>query len=285
MSGGRWRPAVLMLLGGAAMYALASLWPQPWELPASAGAERRDAEIRREWLNATGQLPTEREWPLLRRQKEDEAVLLAEALRRDYHHTDPLVRRRLERDLIFLGIDPAQCGCDAVEEAIAMGLHEYDLVARRRLIHRLQAELAQKVLREPAAEADIAAAYAQWLARQPDRQRYSFRQRLVAGQGGEAMPFLAMGDAFTALTAGQVASRFGAPFLAALRGAVPGQWLEDVPSGYGRHRVLLIEREQQAPPAREAVAAQLVADIDEARARAAVRDALAALRPRYGLAP
>lgn len=280
----RWRPAALMGLAGGALYALTLLAPQPRELPASASAERRDAEIRREWLNATGQLPSVQEWPLLRRQKEDEAVLLAEALHRDYHRTDPLVRRRLQRDLAFLGIDPALCNCDAVEEAIALGLHEYDLVARRRLIHRLQEELSVAALREPAAEVAITAAYTQWLGQRPDRQRYSFRQQLAESSANGA-PFLIAGNEFHGLTAEQVASRFGAEFLNALRGADPGRWLADVPSGYGRHRLQLIERNEAPPPAREQLATRLAADIDEARARTAVREALAALRPRYGLLP
>ena len=59
----------------------------------------------------------------------DEGVLMAVAEQNRWHERDPVVRRRLERNLRFVGVaDPS------VATAVAMNMHRSDPVARKRLV-------------------------------------------------------------------------------------------------------------------------------------------------------
>jgi peptidyl-prolyl cis-trans isomerase C len=187
-------------------------------------------------------------------------------------------------------------------EALALGLDRGDVIVRRRLVQKLELLLEEL---DPVPEPDDRA-LERWLQAHPARYasgpRRSFeqvfvaagpkgvdpvkraeaiRQRLLAGAqpAGQGDPFLG-GRAFREQSERTVASRFGAPFAAALWTQAPGTWSAPLRSAYGLHLVR-VEADRPQGPAFDEARGQLRRDLlaDE-RAR---RDRLALerLRARY----
>jgi peptidyl-prolyl cis-trans isomerase C len=105
----------------------------------------------------------------------DEELLEREARRLGLDRDDSGIRRRLVRNLRFLGEGTARDEQADYEEALALGLDDSDLVVRRRLVQRLELHaLAWARASEPT-DAELAAL----LVREPDRFALPERVRLT----------------------------------------------------------------------------------------------------------
>jgi len=240
---------------------------------------------------------------------DDEALLAEEAHARGLHRTDPLVRRRLVRNMRFLlgvteGSD-SDPGDDALfEEALALGMDRSDLVVRRRLAQRITLGIESVARSEAPNEAELEAYLASHAERflEPetielsqihlsrDRRGEALvpdAQRLLARLGAEAIPpeqAAGLGDPSLLSThqpprsLAELARTFGEEFARAVDAGAPGAWFGPVPSSYGLHLVWVRERRPARLPSldevRSAVRESLLAD----RAEAAVREAVRALR-------
>lgn len=234
----------------------------------------------------------------------DEELLFQEALARGWHRTDPVVRRRLARNLRFaLSLPEAPEEEDArVEEAIALGMHRSDLVVRRRLVQKMQL-LAQEAARlsEPtgAELAAYLAAHAEAY-RQPPRVTLTqvfFRRRADAEAAARRAarapdrsdPLAALeGDPFPlprrlpSHAERELAARLG-PALARAAIALPaGAVAGPLRSAYGWHVVHVRARREARVPPLAAVRARVRDALLAERAAARLEAMVARLRGRSG---
>jgi hypothetical protein len=204
-------------------------------------------------------------------------------------------------NLAFAEGERGRSEAELVREALALGMHESDLVVQRRLVQKMRLALAGEARAREPSEAELAAHLAAQRARwtEPARVRavqlyFATRARAEAVGSrlppraedalalGEPLPFAAQ---LPALSQDELARQLGAGFAEAVFALQPGAWSAPLESSYGWHRVLV---EARTPPretplavVRGEVRAALLAE----RGEAAVRAALAELRARYQLAP
>jgi hypothetical protein len=174
----------------------------------------------------------------------------------------------------------------AVREAMATGLDRDDTVIRRRLKQKVDFLAEDRVDAAPPSEADLAA----WLAAHPDlyraEERVSFRQiclspekrggpaaaeaearRLAAalekkGPGAEVPgDSLLLPSEMPLAPKGEIARVFGSDFADAVVKLPPGRWTGPVPSGFGVHVVLVLEKAPARAPALAEVRAAVERDV------------------------
>jgi hypothetical protein len=300
MAAGWRRPTLHFVAMGALLFAgealLASSWgpaaiaPEPLRISST-----QVAEIRRGWLARTGRLPDPSELAALIADAVDEEVLVREARARGFHRSDPLVRRRLVRNLRFVNDDSGRSDADLFAEALALGVDRTDRVVRRRLVQKLKLG-ARSAVAEPTPE-ELEAFLARHGERfaQPARARISHvfvsRDRRGEGAAAEAKRLLArlrdgslgaaeardLGDPFLhprdlpARSPQELAGMFGEGFAHETARLEPGPWAGPIPSSYGLHLVRVHERSPPRLP-------------DLASVRARVRDAWLAERAEAELA-
>jgi parvulin-like peptidyl-prolyl cis-trans isomerase-like protein len=158
-------------------------------------------------------------------------------------------------------------------EALALGLDRDDTVIRRRLRQKMEFIAADSAAPLEPSDDELRTylqAHARTFAIEP---RFTFRQvyldprrrgghlsrdvarLLIELQQGQSTPDLAaLGDSvllapeFENMSATEVRTLFGEPFVTALSTLPPGQWQGPVPSGYGVHLVYVIDRTQERTP-------------------------------------
>ena len=268
------QPWLHFVVIGLLLYA-AQQWLQP--VPPTIIAppsEEKIAELRGQWLRATGRPPSELQVQRLVENEIDQEILFQEALTRNWHITDPVVRQRLIRDMRFLDPDSRDSDEQLVKNALAMELHENDLVVRRRLVQRMEmlafaplqgAEPELAVLEEMYQQNSsqlLHPAQVQFQHSFISRDKFSDPKEralemlaLVAGdqspERGKSLssPFL-HGLAFGRLNAKQIGRYFGVEFadklveLAAETASTTG-WQGPLRSSYGEH---LLWVESYRPP-------------------------------------
>jgi hypothetical protein len=177
----------------------------------------------------------------------------------------------------------------ATREALAMGLDRDDTIIRRRLKQKVDFLAEDRIDAAPPSEAELSA----WLAAHPDLyradERVAFRQvcvtpekrggpaaaeaeakRLAAaldrkGPGaGAAGDSLLLPPEMPLAPKGEIARVFGSEFADAVVKLEPGHWTAPVPSGFGVHAVLVLEKAAARAPAladvRSAVERDFTAD-------------------------
>ncbi len=207
----------------------------------------------------------------------EDAVLLAEARRLGWDHTDPVIARHLITAMRTAG---ASGDDDALlADARALGLDREDPVVRARLLDR-----ARRALRA-AATPDRAALEA-WHAAHPERFRrpehVRYAHAFLQGDGdlgprlGPPEDAAGLGDPLLGLRPIELATpervgRFLGPSVEeALREAPIGAWVGPIPSPYGRHWLHVLAREPGEVPPLDVIAAEVAQDWRrEAGARAA----------------
>ncbi|MEO8605695.1 MAG: peptidylprolyl isomerase [bacterium] len=231
------------------------------------------------------------------REMTDEDVLADAAVARGVDRDDPVVQRRLVRNMAFLDGD----GCDPpalYREALGLGLGSSDLVVRRRLAQRMRLTLEAAARAVEPGDADLAA----YLATHTDvftvparatvtqvfvsRRRATWadearrlRDQLAAGADpavrGDALPLPAT---LTQATVPQLAAWLGSAVAEAAFAAPLDAWQGPIESPYGAHLLRVDERWAAVVPpladVREAVREAWL----EARANAAVADTVRAWR-------
>lgn len=274
--------------------------------PAAIPPERLEA-LRAEWLAQAGRPPDAEEWRALRRREVDERLLRREARRRGYHGSDPLVRRRLARNLRFLGAERERSDAELVREALELGMDRSDPVVRRRLVQRMELEAAARARDREPTEAELRAYLAQHAERfreparvaldhvffaderRADARAAAERARAALEPEVEAEVAAARGDPFLhghslpPLSERALAGLFGTELAEAAPRLPVGAWSGPVRSSYGWHAVRVRAREPARTPELDAVRAAVREGWLEERGRAAVRALVAELRRRHGL--
>ena len=225
---------------------------------------------------------------------DDDALLVAEAFGRGFHHSDDVVRRRLAQNLRFARPEDRRSEEALVEEAIRLGMHESDLVVRRRLAQKMRLLLAEPARAEEPSDAELESYLALHAERFTEPERVAltqlyFRDReraepalvaLVAETAsadalGEA---LALPRELPSHSAAELAARFGPGFAEATLRGPDARWFGPVRSAYGYHLLRIRTR----TTARRSALATVRSEVREAllaeRADAAVRTGIAALR-------
>ena len=227
---------------------------------------------------------------------DDDALLVHEALARDFQRSDDVVRRRLVQNLRFARPDDSRSDDALVDEAIALGLHESDLVVRRRLALKMRLLFAAGARTHEPSDAelhDYLEAHAERFT-EPEliavtqlyfRERASAEATLgalpadgnVAATLGEALP---LPRELPPHSRAELAARLGPGFAEASFAGADGRWLGPVASAYGHHLLFVRERTPARRSAFEAVRSELREALLAERAEAAARQELAALRSR-----
>lgn len=265
----------------------------------------RIAELRQDWLARTGLPPNERALDALIQQEIDDTVLVLEARERGLHLSDPVVQRRLLRNMQFLNAEPERSDEELLDEAYALGFDRTDLVVRRRLAQMLTLEVLAGAREEPPQEAELSRYLAEHPDRftQPERMRISHvflsrdsRGEALADDARALLAELATAGSDAAVGAGDpflfprdlpsrserdLAKTFGPEFAAQVRTLPVGRWSGPVASAYGLHLVWVHERTPAARSDLEVVRSEVREAVFHERAERALRERLRELRERH----
>jgi hypothetical protein len=291
-----------------AIEAVASLWTAEETVEEIAITDAQIEVLRRDFRSRAGSLPDRRELAALIRDHVDREILFREALRRNWHRSDPVVRRRLIRNMRFAEAEIPR-GSDAFETALALGMERSDIVARRRLVQRAERTLiASAGFRDPS-QAELAAYFETHAQDFLSPARYRFAQvflsadrrgadlerdaaRLLAelrrrGPGPEGVAGLA--DPFPLphqlgpWSPREIAKQLGPGFARELEALETGRWTGPVASAYGLHLVWVLEVTPPTLPSLEEVRGRVSQALRERRERAALQAGLEVLRRRYSV--
>lgn len=237
-------------------------------------------------------------------QEVDDRLLVAEARRRGWHRSDPVVQRRLVQNQRFLGADPESSDEALLALSYEQGMDETDIVVRRRLIERVRLAVAEAARREPIETAELEAylaAHAE-LFRRPARvdlaQVFLSRDRRgeslerdaaeiaarLAQQSPTAAEALAWSDpsllpqSLAGVSEDEIARHFGDDFARAAHAAETGVWTGPIPSTFGLHFLRVGARWPAVDPPLFEVEAGVRARVQRDREEAALRRLLEQLR-------
>ena len=229
-------------------------------------------------------------------------VLLEEALLRGYQRTDPIARRRLQRNARFLHPDDPRDDEALLEEAFALGLQRSDLVVRRRLIQKMMLLAWSRADAHEPGEPELRAAFAlrpgRW--REPARVRIShvylsrdargprlehdaralgplLAGRLPAAAAALGDPFL-LGTQLPALSEAELAARLGSDLARAALAAPTGRWSGPARSAYGAHWIWVHQRQPARALAFEEARPALRAELRRQHREEALRRLVGELR-------
>lgn len=254
-------------------------------------------QLRQQWQREAGRPPSPAQLRALVEQHIDDAILLEEALRRDLHANDPVVRDRLLRNMRFVS-GSEQVSDDALlRDAHAMGMLERDPVVRRRLIQRMRHRLESQATVDAQAVIDVAAeAYAKGAPTHYDLQQVFFsadQRPSPFADAEQALPRVRatvgaqdLGDTFllglevSGQTTAELARRFGEGFSSAVANASIGEWHGPVPSPYGAH-LIRVQAAVSPPLPQGPTVRQAVLQARQAAEKQALGAALTELRQRY----
>ena len=300
------RPAVHFVLLGTALFFLMQ-WLNPPPRPSVGPLPQSQVEnLKRQWFAGTGRLPDGERLEGMIRAQLDREILFREALQRDIHLHDPVVRQRLLRNMHFLRLGEGKTEEALYQSALRMELHLGDEVVKRRLIQVMeQLLLARNPVAQPGAEellAEFVSRRAQlrrpvrysiehiYLTRQREPEADALLASIRARQMSPAQarqfssPFLP-GYRFNARTPAQLARNFGAAFVNHFEQLAPqaGQWVGPVQSTYGYHLVWVAALEPERDARLDEVRDQLLRDMKLERRRLNLRQSVARLRENYEL--
>lgn len=227
----------------------------------------------------------------------DDELLFRAAIARGDHERDPIVRRRLARNLRFALGDGDRDEDALVREAIAMGMHRSDRVVRRRLVQKMELDVAARARAEEPSEAELRAfleAHAERFT-EPARVRGSqhfFDERARAASAlarlrtdpdtvpeGDALP---LPRTLPWLSEAELAARFGPDFARRVMALPIGRWSGPVASAYGLHLVRVDARQPARRSPLEVVRGEVREALLAERAARALARELAALRAGSG---
>jgi hypothetical protein len=260
--------------------------------------------LARAFRDATGREPTPSELEGSVAAWVDEELLFREALALGWNRSDPVVQRRLIRNLQFAEGPDSGTATDLLARAFALGMDRSDIVVRRRLVERLKLAVAGAAREQEPDDAELEALRLG----APERFRREPRIRLThvylsRDRRGDALENDAR-DLLAELVSGPVppeeaarlgdpllvptrlppstpsglARQLGAAFARAAAQAEPGRWSGPMPSSYGLHLVWIHERTPGGLPPLAEIRSELRADWLAEQEKLALRQALARLR-------
>jgi hypothetical protein len=267
----------------------------------------RVEELRRDWLARTGTLPSARAMDALVQAEIDDRVLELEARRLGVHRSDPVVQRRLLRNMSFLEAGSERPDEDLLAEAYALRMDETDLVVRRRLVQKMKLDVFAAARAAEPTEAELADYLERHAERftQPARVRLSHvflsRDRRGARLEADAEALLArlvrdgvgveragdLGDPFLfprdlpPRSERELAKLFGPEFAARAAALPVGQWTGPIPSAYGLHLVWVRDRAPAELSRLDAVRSEVREALLAERGERALREFVRGLRDRH----
>jgi hypothetical protein len=225
---------------------------------------------------------------------DDDGLLVVEALARDFHLSDDVVRRRLIQNLRFVRPDDGRSDAALLDEAVALGLHESDLVARRRLAQKMRLIFAAEAHANEPGDDELEAYLEANAERFTEPARIRVTQlyftsparaeaahaELSTPKAAEAPPGdpLPLPRELPPHSQAELAARFGPGFAGEVFAGPTGTWFGPVASAYGHHLVLVHDK----TPARRSKLETVRSEVREAllaeRAAAVVERRIAGLR-------
>ncbi len=235
----------------------------------------------------------------------DDELLVREARARNWHRSDPVVQRRLIKNMRFLE-DTGDALSDAalLSRAHALEMDQTDEVVRRRLVQRMRLTIASAATREEPTNAELALR----LDADPEKFRRPDRLRLTQiylsrDRHGDALEDRAMAlleeltrESIPAETAAELGdpfllpanvppasprtleARFGPEFAKQVMTLPLQRWSGPVRSAYGLHLLWIHERERGVVPGWQEVERELRNEWRAATEGRALRRALRLLR-------
>jgi parvulin-like peptidyl-prolyl isomerase len=225
---------------------------------------------------------------------DDDALLVREAIARDFHRSDDVVRRRLVQNLRFARPEDARSDDALLEEAIALGLHESDLVVRRRLTQKMRLLFAARARASEPGDAELREYFEAHAERFTEPERVAvtqlyFRERAhaeaaLAALAARADGVAPLGDALPLPrelpphARAELTARLGPACAEAAFAGADARWLGPIASAWGHHLLFVRERTPARRSAFETVRSALREALLAERAEAATRQEIAALR-------
>jgi hypothetical protein len=304
------KPALHFIVLGAGMFAIDRLeLSPPWESrsggsePALVITAERVATLRRDRLSRTGRLPSSAETDALIQNEIDDELLVREARRLGFERSDPLVRRRLVRNMGFV-LAGSHDSDDLFREALGMEMDRTDLVVRRRLIQKLQLSTATEARLAPATDAELLEYLQRHALEFSEPRRVQFvhvylsrdrrgaeleadtselHDELRHGSVGPENatefgdPFL-HGHDLPPQSEREIAMKFGAEFAREVSQLPEGSWRGPIVSSYGKHLVWIQARHPRQPAQLEVVRGEVREALLTERAELAFAELLKRLR-------
>ncbi len=266
-------------------------------------------ELRREWIRRMGRPPSREESGWQIQTVADREILFREALALGLGQQDPVVRRRLIRNMRFLTQPTQRDDDELLREALELGMERSDVVVRRRLIQKIRFLASESAREREPTSAELEQALARQLEPPgaPERVRLSHvylsrdrrgealeadATRLAAELVARAIPperAPAHGDPFLLphhlplYSEAQLARSFGPRFAREVMDFEPGAWSTPVASSYGLHLVWIHERTPRRPRPPASLRAEAVRRLRAEREQEALRSLLRVLRTRYDI--
>ncbi len=234
----------------------------------------------------------------------DEELLFREALALGWNRSDPVVQRRLIRNLRFAEGPESGEAAQQLARAFALGMDRSDVVVRRRLVARVKLAIAAAAREREPDDAELEAlrrSAPERFRREPGirlTQVFLSRDRRGDALDNDARALLAelasrrvppeeavrLGDPLLVparlplSTPSALARQLGAGFARAAAQAEPGRWSGPLPSSYGLHLVWVHERSAGVLPPLAEIRSELRATWLAEQERLALRRTLARLR-------
>lgn len=260
--------------------------------------EYRVAAIKKQWHQRYGRVPDTLQLKAAIVAEENDELLFREALHRDLHLTDPIVRQRLLKDLDFLGFSSKQTEPLRFKTAIELELYRHDLVIKRRLVQLMGFALFDSLDKLAFSEQELLAYYQDNKQLWNKQARYSFKQVFFAKQEqanayweknkytaitAEEGEYFQLGNHFSAVSAQQLTNSFGIEFVNHLSECGSGEWLAPIRSVYGYHLVFIDARSKSGTLTFAQARKQVVEKLFLQRRKTLLKTALVQLRQRYGM--
>lgn len=302
------KPWLHFVLAGVLLYSAQRFLEEPVIDVIPPPSAEKLAEMRGQWLRTTGRPITDEQLQRLVDSTIDQEILFREAVKREWHLDDPVVRQRLIRDMRFLDPDSTLSDDRLVKQAMQLSLHENDLVVRRRLIQMMELAAFAPVRKTQPEESELQARFSEQSDQFMKPAMLGFKHVFVS-QDKHAEPTLRAqellallphdqnalkqsdpflhGLSFERISARQAERYFGSAFATTVftmlseNKAAAGRWLGPVSSSYGEHLLWIDSYQAPQPKQFNEVRDVLLADWRREQEQAALRVLLTQLREHY----
>ncbi len=232
-------------------------------------------------------------------------ILLNEARRYGWYHTDPIVFTHLIRNMRFIEPDSTDDDLTLFKRALEMKMQEHDPVVRARLLYRAREALAHVPKDRMPTRDDLEQHRVAHQDRFEREGKLRFEHVFLSGtKRGEALASDAvamrtqladlgdaapqgLGDPLPGLravqssTASEIKANYGEELSVVVGEGVIGSWRGPVPSVYGVHFVRVLEKEPSSVPALTLIEAEVRANLLSEVRRELSRERMEALREAY----
>ncbi len=299
-----WVRGVAFLFAGGLIYSAAGIFDDAPDGPTIVLSDADVQALEITFAQQTGRAPNAALRRHLIDREIDDRLLVAEARRRGWHRTDPVVQRRLIQNQRFLETDASADDAALLARAYEQGMDETDIVVQRRLRERVRLAVAEASRRDPPSNAELEAFLQanpelfERPARRDLTQIYLSRDRhgdaldAVAREVGEQLrsPGLSPDDAVElgdpsllpvrvrGTSEDELARRFGHDFARGAFEAEPGAFVGPIASSFGQHFVFVSDARPAVDPPLAEVETEVRSRVEREREQAALLEFTKALR-------